>query len=194
MSEPDNDADTALAQAAAGGSDEAFAILVGRHKGALYQLLRRHTGNADEAYEALQDAFIAAWHGLDRYDSRRPFSVWLRTIALNKARDRNRRRLVRRVILGASSLDSREALDTPDPANNVERDTLVREQTARLEAEISRLPGRLKEPLLLVAFDGASHAEAAEILGVSPKTIEMRLYRARKILAARLDPDLRTNS
>lgn len=189
MSESDNDADSVLAQAAAAGSDKAFAILVGRHKTALFQLLRRHTGNADEAYEALQEAFIAAWRALDRYDKRRPFSIWLRTIALNKARDRNRRRLVRRVILGVSSLDSPEALGTPDPASNVERDALAHEQAARLDAEISRLPSHLKEPLLLVAFDGASHAEAAEILGVSPKTIEMRLYRARKLLAARLDPN-----
>ncbi|MEO8104285.1 MAG: sigma factor-like helix-turn-helix DNA-binding protein, partial [Betaproteobacteria bacterium] len=80
-----------------------------------------------------------------------------------------------------------------DPTLDVEGDELAREQTARLEAEISRLPTALKEPLLLVTFDDASHAEAAEILGVSVKTIEMRLYRARKLLAARLDKDLAPN-
>ncbi|MEO8313321.1 MAG: RNA polymerase sigma factor [Pseudomonadota bacterium] len=191
MSADDADSDSALAQAAAAGSDQAFSRLVSRHKESLYQLLRRHTGNGDEAYEALQEAFIAAWRALNRYDGQRPFNVWLRTIALNKARDRNRRRLVRRIILGTSALDSPEALSTPDPTTDVEGEALAREQTARLDAELSRLPNHLKEPLLLVAFDGASHSEAADILGVSSKAIEMRLYRARKLLAARLDADLR---
>lgn len=54
---------------------------------------------------------------------------------------------------------------------------------------VATLPPQLKEPFLLAAFDGQ---EAAEILGVSAKTIETRVYRARRMLAECLDPDLRT--
>ena len=46
---------------------------------------------------------------------------------------------------------------------------------------------KLKEPLLLTRFDGLSHGEAASVLGVSVKAIEMRLHRARQILARALD-------
>ena len=95
----DGDAsDARLARLAAEGDDKAFALLVRRHKEALYRLLRRYTGDADEAYEAAHEAFIAAWGALKRYDPNRSFGAWLRTIAINKARDRGRRMTVRRAI------------------------------------------------------------------------------------------------
>ena len=60
-----------LARLAAAGDDQAFNFLVRRHKESLYRLLRRYTGDADEAYEAVQEAFIAAWGALDRYEQMR---------------------------------------------------------------------------------------------------------------------------
>lgn len=56
--------DTTLARLAAAGDDQAFNLLVRRHKESLYRLLRRYTGDADEAYEAAHEAFIAAWGAL----------------------------------------------------------------------------------------------------------------------------------
>jgi len=108
--------DAELALAAAAGDDRAYATLVTRHKDGLYRLLRRYLGNADEAYEAAHEAFIAAWSALARYDPERPFGTWLRTIAINKARDRGRRIAVRRLIFGSQSFDNSEALVRPDPA------------------------------------------------------------------------------
>jgi RNA polymerase sigma-70 factor (ECF subfamily) len=64
-------------------------------------------------------------------------------------------------------------------------------RTAQLDKAIARLPDALKAPLLLTAFDGYSQQEAGQILGVTAKTIETRVYRARKALAERLDEDLR---
>ncbi|HQR91450.1 MAG TPA: sigma factor-like helix-turn-helix DNA-binding protein, partial [Caulobacter sp.] len=57
------------------------------------------------------------------------------------------------------------------------------------ELAIAKLPDALKAPLVLTAFDGLSHLEAAAILGVSAKSVETRVYRARKILATTLDPE-----
>ena len=65
--------DNALAERAAAGDDQAFAVLVRRHKERLYRLLRRYTDDADEAYEAVHEAFIAAWGALKRYDPDRSF-------------------------------------------------------------------------------------------------------------------------
>lgn len=183
--------DAALACSAAEGDDKAFAVLVRRHKEPLYRLLRAYTGDGDEAYEAAHEAFIAAWGALKRYDPSRSFGAWLRTIAINKARDRGRRMLVRRVIFGSRDLDDAEVLETADPAAGAEHEVLQDEQARRLDRAVSRLPSALKEALILTAFEGFSQQEAAKMLGVSVKTIETRVYRARKLLIDQLDPDMR---
>lgn len=183
--------DAALARSAAEGDDKAFAVLVGRHKEPLYRLLRRYTGDSDEAYEAAHEAFIAAWGALKRYDPSRSFGAWLRTIAINKARDHGRRMLVRRVIFGSRNLDDAEVQETSDPAASAEHEVLQDEQAKRLDRAVSRLPFALKEALILTAFEGLSQQEAAQMLGVSVKTIETRVYRARKLLSDQLDPDMR---
>ena len=183
--------DAALACLAAAGDDRAFGRLVGRHKAPLYRLLRRYTGDADEAYEAVHEAFIAAWGALGRYDPERPFGAWLRTIAINKARDRGRRMAVRRLIFGAHGLEQASAMSAVDPAKAADQALAETQDARRLDQEIRRLPSPLKEALLLTAFDGYSQVEAGEILGVTAKTIETRAYRARKRLAERLGEDMR---
>ena len=183
--------DDTLARQAAEGDDRAFAVLVRRHKEPLYRLLRRYTGDSDEAYEAVHEAFIAAWSSLTRFDPNRAFGPWLRTIAINKARDRGRRMMVRRAVFGSKNLDDTEALEKADPAPGAEHKALEDENVRRLDRAVSRLPGALKEALILTAFEGFSQQQAAEVLGVSVKTIETRVYRARKLLLDQLDPDLR---
>ena len=51
-----------------------------------------------------------------------------------------------------------------------------------LDKAISELPNQLKEPLILTSFQGLSQKEAGELLGISPKAIETRVYRARAAL------------
>jgi RNA polymerase sigma factor (sigma-70 family) len=183
--------DALLAACAAKGDERAFATLVRRHKEPLYRLLRRYTGDADEAYEAAHEAFIAAWAAIERYDPQRPFLAWLRTIAINKARDRGRRMAFRRLLFGVESLEESGALGAPDRSLPAEEALIVRQDLAMLDRAIARLPPALKEALVLTAFDGWSQQEAGDILGVSAKTIETRAYRARKILARTLDPALK---
>ena len=182
--------DTALARLAAAGDDQAFEGLVRRHKEGIYRLLRRYTADPEEAYEAVHEAFIAAWKALDRYDHRRPFLTWLQTIAINKARDRGRRMVVRRLIFGSSGLDD-EAMSAVDPGDPADQTVIDRQLSDRLDSFIGQLPAALKEALLLTAFEGYSQAEAGRMLGVTAKTIETRVYRARKLLAQRLDDDMR---
>ncbi|CAN7609346.1 RNA polymerase sigma factor [Phenylobacterium sp. LjRoot225] len=186
--------DNDLARRAAAGEDRAFAELVRRHKDGLYRLLRRYTGDPDDAYEAAHEAFIAAWSALGRYDPDRPFGAWLRVIAINKARDRGRRALVRRILFGARPIEESEAMEAADPAQPADLALIARQRTQALDRAIAALPPQLKAPLLLTAFDGFSQQEAAEILDVSTKTVEMRVYRARKLLAERLPPELRPAS
>ena len=187
----EDDSDAVLARRAAAGDERAFERLVRRHKEGLYRLLRRYLGNGDEAYEAAPEAFIAAWLAIGRYDAKRPFLAWLRTIAINKARDRGRRLAVRRLFFGGAGLEDDGALAHPDPGVGADQSIVDRQDLAILDRAVANLPTALKEPLLLTAFDGWSQQEAGEILGLSAKSIETRVYRARKALARSLDPELR---
>ena len=56
-----------------------------------------------------------------------------------------------------------------------------------LDAAIAALPAALKDPLVLTAREGLSQKEAGEVLGLSAKAVEVRVYRAKRQLAERLD-------
>lgn len=193
MNETVDRSDADLATAAAAGDERAYAVLVTRYKDGLYRLLRRYLGDADEAYEAAHEAFIAAWGALGRYDASRPFGAWLRTIAINKARDRGRRIAMRRLIFGSQSFEDSEALVRPDMAASADDAMVEQERLAELDRAISRLPAALRAPLILTAIEGRSQQEAGEILGITAKSVETRVYRARKILLQTLDAALRAN-
>lgn len=178
--------DADLARLAAQGDDRAFAILMRRHYDGVYRLLRRYLGTAHDAEEATHEAFVAAWSALKRYDPARPFSAWLRTIAINKARDQGRRLRVRRLLLGAPLREDDSTPAWRDPTPLADEAIAERERLQALDRAIVELPPGLKAPLLLTAFEGLSHATAGEILGLSAKGVETRVYRARKRLAERL--------
>jgi RNA polymerase sigma factor (sigma-70 family) len=174
----DGDTDAQLAASAKQGNRAAFDGLVRRHKDPIYRFVRRYIGQPDDAYDVLQNCFIAAWEGLSRYDTGRPFSPWLRVIALNKCRDFGRRQTVRRLFLKAFANEPvPEVITSPNGADDAEADTA---KLAALDRAIADLPPLYKEPLLLTVVSGLSHQEAAQILGTTSKGVEMRLYRARR--------------
>lgn len=184
MTPPDVISDGELALRALRGEDHAFTQLMRRHKDGLYRFIRRYVGDGDGAYDVVQESFVAAWRNLARYDGTRPFGTWLRAIAMNKCRDRARRETVRRVIFGGR--DGDEALSASDPAPGAEAVLIAAQKRTALDRAIAALPQKLKEPLILTAFEDLSHQAAAEVLGVSAKTIETRVYRARRRLAETL--------
>src|SRR5690349_19499651 len=101
-----NESDGVLAKRALSGERAAFNILVRRYQDPLYRFIRRYVGDADEAYDLLQETMIAAWQALGRYDPERPALAWLRSIALNKCRDWARRRTVRQFFFRAAPLET----------------------------------------------------------------------------------------
>jgi RNA polymerase sigma-70 factor (ECF subfamily) len=183
---PPDDSDAALAARAVKGDRAAFNRIVQRYQEPLYRFIRRYVGDADEAYDLLQETFVSAWQALSRYDPARPAAAWLRRIALNKCRDWGRRRAVRRFFYGATSLDSSPAADA---AASMTADDSDEAALRNLDRAIATLPSQLKEPLLLTAFEGLSQIAAGEALGISAKAVETRVYRARKLLAEALKAD-----
>jgi RNA polymerase sigma-70 factor (ECF subfamily) len=132
----------------------------------------------------VQESFVAAFASIGRYDARRPFRHWINRIALNKCRDWGRRRTVRRLFRFALPLDA--ASEIVDKAVTGEAAIDDARSLTRVTKAIASLPANLKEPLILTAVDGLSQAEAAAVLGISEKAVEVRIYRARKALEATL--------
>lgn len=177
--------DVRLAEAARNGDRAAFTALVSSHKASLYRLARRFIGNADDAYDVVQDTFISAWLALSGFDSKQSFGPWVRTILLNKCRDFSRRRAVRNRLLQwlthSAATEDRSQSDREGDAQLCDEPRL-----RALDRAIAALPARYKEALVLTAIQGLSHREAADQLGITPKAVELRVHRARKRLQEQL--------
>jgi RNA polymerase sigma factor (sigma-70 family) len=176
VSDPDPD-DRTLAARALAGQQSAYSALMRRHRDAVYRLARGHVGDGDEALDITQEAFVAAFAALARYDGARPFRVWIARITLNKCRDWARRRAVRRFFLFARPID--DALAIADPDATPEDALHAQRERARINGAIAALPANLKDVLLLRTVEAMSQAETAHILGLTEKAVETRLYRAR---------------
>ena len=185
MTQDSDETQLRLAIAAQAGDRQAFERLVLLHKAALYRFVRRYVGDADDAYDLVQEAFISAWLALRRFDARQSFSGWLRAIALNKCRDYGRRRAVRRRLLALFAAEQ-APLGAPfvetDPAPERRHEQRLRQ----LDQAIAALPRRYKEPLLLTMIAGLTQQQAAEQLKTTTKAIEMRIRRAKKRLSQAL--------
>ena len=178
MTENRDESERLLAVAAQAGDRGAFERLVRLHKHALYRFARRYTGDSQDAYDIVQDTFVAAWLALHRYDERKSLTTWLRAIALNKCRDYGRRHAVRSrfLMLFASEQDTGCASEY-DPVGYSE--SVEAPHLRQLDRAIASLPQRYKEPLLLTLISGLTHQAAAEQLGTTAKAIEMRVRRAK---------------
>ena len=182
--------DEALALRAQQGERHAFDLLIQRHKSALYRIVRRYVGDADEAYDILQDALVSVWEGLHRFDARRSFLAWTRVIALNKCRDFSRRRRFRRLILEAFGSEPAPDASPAPPEQDENQAAAAREdqRLRRLDEAIAALPALYKDPLVLTTAGGLSQEATAAILKTTPKAVEMRLRRARQRLTEKLNP------
>jgi len=182
MTSPDGRDDAALVAAVLAGDQRAFTQLMRRHKDSLYRFVRGYVGDAGETHDLVQEAFVAAWTALGRYDGRRSFGIWLKRIAINKCRDWRRRRAVRQFFYKAEDIN-RPGLDVVEPTP-VEDDREA--GLARLDNAIAALPSNLKEPLLLSLTEDLSHREIGAALGLTAKAVEVRIYRAKRALAEAL--------
>lgn len=173
--------DAAAVAAALAGRQEGFGALMAAHREPVFRMVRGLLGNETDALDLTQEAFVAAFLALHRYDPARPFRGWILRIAVNKCRDWARRRAVRRLFTFAAPIDA--ATDVVDQRQGPEAALASRREVAHIHAAIAALPTTLKEPLLLCALEGLSQDEAAAILGVSRKAVETRIYRARQKLS-----------
>ena len=173
------------------GEEAAFAEILGRYRGAIYNLCYRMTRNAEDARDLAQEVFIKVFSLLDRFDENYAFSSWLFRIATNHCIDHLRRNRLRFLSLdGATGQDGEEyELQLPDagPGPDV---VLQRKQVLeRLDEVINELPPHYKAITLLRHDQQLSYEEIAEVLSLPLGTVKARIHRARqqiqRLLAAR---------
>ncbi len=176
MTPPD---DATLAAQALAGHTSAHRALMERHRARVHRIALAHCGgDADAALDITQQAFIAAFAALHRYDPARPFAHWVARITLNKARDHARRALVRRWLTLSPPAHHQPA----DPAPPTDTALADRQELDRAMAAIARLPAPLRDVLILCGVESMPQAEAAMLLSTTPKAVENRLRRAREKL------------
>ncbi|RVQ69769.1 RNA polymerase sigma factor [Croceicoccus ponticola] len=152
-----------------------------RHRASVFRYARGQVRDDDEALDVTQECFVSAFAALRRYDPARPFRTWLLAITVNKCRDWARRRAVRRFFAFAVPLD--DALSVADGAPDPEGALSSVQEVARIRRALAALPANLREPLVLCTLDGLDQTEAGDVLGISRKAVETRIYRARQRLA-----------
>ena len=169
-----------LARRAAGGDEDAFAQLVGLHEKKVYGLALRMCGNPEDAADAAQEAFLAAWKGLPRFRGEAGFSTWLYRLTSNAAIDHLRRVKRQRgeVSLdgGGPGLDAVD--DAPSPQAQAE-ETELREAVAE---GLSMLSEDHRQILLMREYQELSYDEIAQALEVDLGTVKSRISRARRAL------------
>lgn len=180
------DEDYALVNRLRSGDDFALNEIMHRYKERIFRLAWRYVGNEDAALDVTQETFTKLYFNIDKYDPAYKFSTWVFQIAVNLCRDhlRKNKNYARNVSLDALSEGGSGDWQRSD--ENIEAGFLSRQQLTLLRREIDLLPDTLKEAFILFAVEERTQAECAEILNVSAKTVETRVYRARKILSEKL--------
>jgi RNA polymerase sigma-70 factor (ECF subfamily) len=159
------------------GAEGAFAALVRRHGPLVLGACRRVLRDAHEAEDAFQAAFLVLFRRARRLDRRRPLAGWLYTVAVRAAQKARAAGLRRR---------RRERLALTAPRASPAAEAGVENLRPVLDEELSRLPERLRGPVVLCYLEGKTTAEAGRLLGCPAGTVKSRLARARALLRAAL--------
>ncbi len=178
------------------GDERAYEALVRANGTRLLAVARRILGNEEDARDAVQDAFTAAYRNLDRFEGGSRLSTWLHRIVVNAAlmKLRTRKRKPEQPLdplLPGFADDGHHAdqFSTWEEPIDV---TLERAETRDLvRRQIDNLPDKYRIVLLLRDIEGLSTDEAAAALGTTANAVKIRLHRARQALRALLDPHFR---
>jgi len=179
-----------LLAAARRGDERAIRKLIDSYSPRLYNVALRILRNAQDAEDALQEAFITALNKLDQFDGRSSFLTWIYRIAVNVSLMALRRRRARSKreepieVPGFEEIKSRQLIDwTADPANKL----LTHEMRDVMDRAIDKLPPQYRAVFVLRDLEELSTEEAAKILGITAANVKIRLMRARLFLREALE-------
>jgi RNA polymerase sigma-70 factor (ECF subfamily) len=165
-----------LVSRAQSGNTAAFEALYRAQIDRVYGLCLRMTGNASEAEDCAQEAFIQAWKQLAKFRGDSAFGTWMHRVAVNAVLGRmrkSRREQDRIQAMSESGLSPATVGDTGGLRD--------------LQDAMDRLPSGAKHVFVLHAVYGYSHDETGEMLGIAAGTSKAQMHRARRLLVQQLD-------
>lgn len=174
------DDDFALIKRFIDGDESTFRDLVLKHKDKVRNLVYLTVGNREMIDDISQDVFISVFNKLKYFRFESQFTTWLYRITVNKCKDHLRKIKIRSIFIpikeseeeyGGSSMSS-EYVDT----------------TEIVQQAISKLPEKLRIPLIMREVDGLSYKEIADSLECEVGTVKSRIFRARESLKYLLQP------
>jgi RNA polymerase sigma-70 factor, ECF subfamily len=170
----EQESDAALVARAIAGSDAAFSVLVDRYNDLLYRHAERMLGQADDAEDVVQSAWIKAFRNVRKCRDPERFGAWVFRISANACKD-----AVKAQRRGHVPLDSVAELESTDGY----ADAAIRlDQRRRLADALARLSPDQREAFLLKHLEGWSYEDMADQLGVRVSALKMRVHRAREEL------------
>lgn len=185
--------DEELMLAYADGHVQAFAILVKRHEGPLFNFILRSTGRKDIAEELLQETFVRIIKSAPKYQTTAKFTTWAYTIARNLCIDRARKWKKRKEY----SLD--KSIGDGEDGGATFLDNVVDEKAAsggvdlekklfleRLKEALQKLPDEQREVFVMREFSGLKFREIADVLDIPVPTVKSRMRYALQDLRGHL--------
>lgn len=162
--------DALLVERARAGDTSAFAALVDRYYADCLRYATRMLGNAADAEEAVQDAFVRAHRALPRYDERGAVRAWLLGILVNRCRTLGAKLARRRRYLGLFRREP-QPVAAPPRADGADWGEEV-------DRALQRLSPQLREAFLLKYVEELGYEEMAELTGAGVSALKMRAKRA----------------
>jgi RNA polymerase sigma-70 factor, ECF subfamily len=157
------------------GNDQAFGTLMARHERRVYNLAYRMLGNAEDARDATQDAFLSCFRHLSSFRGDSAFSTWLHRIAVNACYDALRRHR------DTTSLDDRPVEPGSFPDHADQAGTAIDIQRA-----LSSVPPDFRVVVVMHEIQDMPLEDIASILAVPVGTVKSRLHRGRVALGRAL--------
>ena len=189
MTAPPAQTEIALIRRVQQGDGVAFDRLVELYGPRVYNLAYRMIGNAEDAHDVAQEAFLRIYDALPRFRGDASFSTWMYRIVVNVCHDelsRRRRRPPTLTELQPEDGDSTALDDMLTTGETTEDHLLRRERHQALHQAITALPPPFRTVLVLYDLQGFSYDEIAETLRVNVGTVKSRLNRARNILREKI--------
>ncbi len=162
------DPDHALVARFQAGDDAAFDSLVGRHEEFVHNVCVGILNSADDADDALQETFLAAYRALKKFRGDSKVSTWLYRIAVRECLDISRRR---KRTTSFEEIVIEPSVD--DGSDDRASQTIVRQSLAKL-------PPHYRSALVLRYYGGLSYEEIALAMGSTAGRVKMMLHRARR--------------
>src|SRR4029077_17345623 len=161
------------------GRPAAFGELVRRYQDRLYHTAYRLTGNAEDAQDVVQEAFLSAYQSLGSFKGDSLFFTWLYRIAVNTAISMKRKK--RHVLRIQPGGEEKNAIDPLDPSESTRPGHAIEmaEEERKVHDALSKLSTEHRAVLVMKDMEGMKYEEMAEALDVPIRTIRSRLHRAR---------------